>query len=48
MNSRTVSVLIGLAVLIAGVYVALEVVEALGFVLIAVGVIVVAARFLRR
>ncbi len=48
MNSKAVSILIGLVVLVAGIYIAWKLVKALGFVLIAVGVILIAARFLRR
>lgn len=47
-DSKTVSTLIGVVVLIAGVYIAWKLLKALGFVLIAVGVILLAARVFRR
>lgn len=48
MNSKTVSILIGVVVLVAGIYVAWKLLKALGFVLIAAGIIVIAARLFRR
>ncbi len=47
-DSKTVSTLIGVVVLIAGVYIAWKLIKALGFVLIALGVILLAARVFRR
>ena len=48
MNSRTVSILIGVVVLIAGIYVAWKLLKALGFVLIVIGLILIVARVIRR
>ncbi len=49
MKSNTlISTLIGVVIVIAGIYVAWKLVKALGFVLIAVGVIFIAARVFRR
>jgi hypothetical protein len=47
-DSKTVSTLIGVVVLIAGVYIAWKLLKALGFVLIAVGLILIAARVFRK
>lgn len=47
-NSSLVSTLIGAVIIIAGIYVAWKLIKALGFVLIAVGVILIAVRVFRR
>ena len=48
MNSRTVSTLVGIVVVIAGIYVTWKLLKAVGIALIAVGIILIAARVLRR
>jgi len=48
MNSKTVSTLIGVIILLAGLYVAWKLIKAVGFVIIVVGIILIAARFFRR
>jgi hypothetical protein len=48
MGSKTLSTLIGVVVVIAGIYITWKLIKAVGIALIVVGIILIAARVLRR
>jgi len=47
-GSKTLSTLIGVVVVIAGIYITWKLIKAVGIALIVVGIILIAARVLRR
>jgi len=47
-GSKTLSTLIGVVVVIAGIYITWKLIKAVGIALIVVGIVLIAARVLRR